>query len=180
MNTLSLQLPVILPSGPDCRRCSDRLREELTRIKGVSSADIDASHTTLTLEFDPNIVTMSRIETEARNAGAAIAATIEHKTLELKDMDCPDCAATIEKSVRKLPGVIWAGANFAAGQMHAEYRRGQVRLEDISKVVESHGARAFEPGKSEISAGEPSGNNGFAAWIADNRKMAATIAAALL
>ncbi len=180
MNTLSLELPVILPTGPECQRCTDRLREELSRIKGVSSAGVDNARKTLTVEFDPDIVTLSRIESEARNAGATITATIEHNTLELRDLDCPDCASTIEKSVRKLPGVIWAGANFAAGQMHAEYQRGQVRLEDISRVVESHGARAclIAPGKRESSTTQPL--HGLASWISANRKLAATVAAGLL
>src|SRR2546430_17148556 len=108
MTTLTLQLPLILPTGPDCRRCTDRLRDELSRIKGVRSADVDDARKTIDLTYDPDMVSVSRIETEARSAGAAIAATIEHKTLELRDLDCPDCAATIEKAVRQLPGVLWA------------------------------------------------------------------------
>src|SRR5919204_2609378 len=138
----TLKLPVILPSGQECERCVERLRGELRLMKGVTAADVDRARDTITVTYDPDVITLSGIEAEARKVGAEIAARIEHQTLELRDLDCPDCANTIEKAVNQLPGVLWAGANFAAGQMHAEYERGRVRLNDITRVVEMHGARA--------------------------------------
>jgi len=175
-NTQTLSLPMILPSGPDCARCLDRLKTELRSIKGVESAEIDSGQDIITVIFDPDSVTLSRIESEAKRAGAGIASRIEHRTLVLRDLDCPDCAATIEKAVNQLPGVLWAGANFAAGQMHAEFERGKVRVEDISRIVEQHGARACPlPGPDSASVPVPSSS----IWI-EHRKLIVTAVATLL
>lgn len=175
-DTQTLNLPVILPSGPECARCVDRLKSELREIKGVERAEVDPQGNTITVVFDPDSVTLSRIESEARRAGAGLAARIEHQTLELRDLDCPDCAATIEKAVNQLPGVLWAGANFAAGQMHAEFERGKVRLEDITRLVEQHGARACPlPGADSV----PSPAKRPSVWI-EHRKLIVTLAASAL
>ena len=77
-STQTLSLPMILPTGPDCARCVDRLTTELTRIKGVQRAEV--AQDLITVEFDPDSVTLSRIESEAKRAGAGIAAKIEHRT----------------------------------------------------------------------------------------------------
>src|SRR5205814_4701679 len=164
---------MIFPSGPDCARCVDRLKSELANIKGVELAEVDTNQDVITVVFDPDSVTVSRIESEARRAGAGIAARIEHSTLELRDLDCPDCASTIEKAVSQLPGVLWAGANFAAGQMHAEYERGQVRLEDITRVVEQHGARACA---LPVAGSTDSSRKAVSAWT-EHRKLIVTFLA---
>src|SRR5215470_1464273 len=121
MTTQTLKLPVVLPGGDECERCISRLQTELSRLKGVSAAAVNNARTTITLNFDPNIVTLSCIETEARKVGAGLASRIDHLSLELHDLDCPDCAVTIEKAVSKLPGILWAGANFASGRIHVEF-----------------------------------------------------------
>src|SRR2546423_8895449 len=105
--TNSLQLPVVLPVGPECDRCIARLQGELARVKGVATAAVNNARTTITVHYDPNVVTLSRIEREARHLGAAISSRIDHQTLSLRDLDCPDCAGTIEKAVGRIPGVLW-------------------------------------------------------------------------
>ncbi|HXG23985.1 MAG TPA: heavy-metal-associated domain-containing protein, partial [Chthonomonadales bacterium] len=92
MNTQTLQLPILLPSDTDCERCIARLQAELVRIKGVTGAAVNNARTSIRIDYDPDLVTLSRIETEARMIGASIAARIDHQTLELCNLDCPDCA----------------------------------------------------------------------------------------
>jgi len=142
VSTQTLQLPLILPSGPDCERCIARLQAEVTRIKGVTAAAVNNARTTITVTFDPDAVTLSRIESEARRVGADLGARIDHQTIDLADVDCPDCAASIEKDVERMDGVLWAGANFAAGCIHVEYERGRTSLEAICRVIRRHGVRA--------------------------------------
>ena len=69
-HTQTLSLPMILPSGPECARCVDRLKTELGNIKGVERAEVDTHQDIITVVFDPDSVTLSRIESEARRAGA--------------------------------------------------------------------------------------------------------------
>jgi len=181
MNTQTLHLPVLLPSGPECDRCITRLQDELGRIKGVEAAAVNNARTAINITYDPNVVTLSRIEAEAEQIGAAITAHIDHQTIELRDLDCPDCAATIEKAVGQMPGVLWVGANFAAGQMHVEFERSAVTLQEICQVAEGHGVRACplnfkgEGGRRK----EESGPLPPSFWR-EHRKLLTTVLAALL
>lgn len=174
MNTQTLQLPILLPSDTDCERCIARLQAELVRIKGVTGAAVNNARTSIRIDYDPDLVTLSRIETEARMIGANIAARIDHQTLELRDLDCPDCAATIEKDVSALPGVIWARANFAAARIHVEFERGKTSLADIRKVIETHGVRACTispPSDDTVRERTPAPSTWAEWWNAHHRKV---------
>ncbi len=170
--TQSLQLPVILPSGPECERCVARLRSALEHIKGVAGASVDSTTATIHVAFDPNVATLSRIEQEARRIGAEMASQIDHKTIDMRDLDCPDCASSIEKAVTRLPGVLWAGANFASAQIHVEYDRKTVTLNQICRAVEGHGVRACPvgpaaAGKEDAASTTPSPID----WLRNNRRL---------
>jgi Cd2+/Zn2+-exporting ATPase len=142
MNIRSLDLPVRLPAGDESLRCIGRLQEGLARIKGVTDASVNNAHDTLHIAYDPHLVTFSRLESEVRRQGAEINVSVEHATLLLEGMDSPDAVPGIERVVGMLDGVLWAGANFAAAQLHVEFRRDQVRLPDIIARIEAQGMRA--------------------------------------
>lgn len=176
MNIQTVQLPLTLPSGPECARCIDRLSADLLNLKGVRSASVNAAK--ITLSYDPDMVSISRIEREAHRLGADIAERIDHQTLELRDMDCPDCAATIEKSVSRLPGVLWAGANFAAAQIHVEFERDKTGIPQIAAAAASHGVRACPLIRAQEAPSFPVQTT-WMQRLADHRKLAATILASL-
>ena len=52
--------------------------------------------------YDPDLLSVARLTAEARRAGAEIGERIGHETFELQELDCPDCAAGIEKAVDQL------------------------------------------------------------------------------
>ena len=58
--------------------------------------------------------------------------------VRVEGMDCASCAATVEKSVGRLPGVRRAVVNFAAGRLDAEHDPG-LDLEEIEKAVRDAG-----------------------------------------
>jgi Cd2+/Zn2+-exporting ATPase len=151
----TLTLPIRLPSGPECERCIARLQSELGFVKGVTGAAVNNARTCIQVEYDPNLVTLSRIEMEAERIGAEIAARIDHQTFELRNLDCPDCAASIERAVNRLPGVLWASANFAAAHIHVEYERGKVTQKQIGETIEGHNVRACPLLPSDETRREP-------------------------
>lgn len=177
MQTLALDLPVLLPSGPECDRCVSQLQERLRNLKGVESADVSGAKSTLQVAFDPDLVTISHIEDEAKRIGADLAVDVQHEAIELTDIDCPDCAASIERDVRRLPGVLWAGANFAAAQMYVEYRSDQTDVARICKVAQDHGIRACavrRAGSGVHAAESPQ------SWLDANRRLLITTSAIIL
>jgi Cd2+/Zn2+-exporting ATPase len=130
------------PAEWDCERCLSHWQSELSRIQGVLGTAINRSRATLRIAYEPDVVSPDLLAAQAQQIHADLAARIAHQTLLLNDLDCPDCAATIQKAAQHLPGVLWAEANFAAAQMHVEFERAQVSLNDITRLVQAHGIRA--------------------------------------
>jgi Zn2+/Cd2+-exporting ATPase len=177
MQTFALDLPVLLPSGPECDRCVSRLQERLQLLKGVQSAAVSGVRSSLQIAFDPDLVTVSRIEEEARRIGADLAVDVQHETIELTDIDCPDCAASIERDVNRLPGVLWAGANFASAQMHVEFRPDRASLQQICRVASDHGIRACALPRPGSAADGPAKTP---SWWDAHRRLIVTLSALAL
>jgi len=60
-------------------------------------------------------------------------------TLPITGMTCVNCAANIERNVRKLPGVNKADVNFATEQAVVSFDPEKVRLDDLTTKVEDAG-----------------------------------------
>ncbi len=152
MDIRSLDLPVHLPSGDECLRCIGRLQEGLPRIKGVVDASVNNAHDTLHIAYDPNLVTFSRIESEARRLGAEITASVDHATLLLEGLDNPDAAQGIERAIGALDGILWAGVSFTSAQMHVEFRPDQIRLPEIIRRIAGQGVQAVPLDRAPAAA----------------------------
>jgi len=63
---------------------------------------------------------------------------MERTVVRVEGMDCASCAATVEKSVGRLPGVHSATVNFAAGRLDAEHAPA-LALEEIEGAVRAAG-----------------------------------------
>jgi Cu+-exporting ATPase len=59
-------------------------------------------------------------------------------------MDCPSCAATIERALSRRSGVLNSAVNFTTRKAALEYDPMQVNLEEILDVVKRAGYKARE------------------------------------
>ncbi len=57
-------------------------------------------------------------------------------------MDCPDCAAKVEKAVSRMPGIICASVAFPAGRLRVEYNPEQIGIQDVVAKVRELGYQA--------------------------------------
>ncbi len=129
----------LLCDGNDCARCNLKLKDGLELVKGVDDAHLDAAASTVTLRYDPNIVSFEALGKKARSLGCTLAEQFGHKTLTLTGLDCADCALKLEKAVQRLPGVAWAAANFAASKLSVEYEANKVGLDQVTNVIKKLG-----------------------------------------
>jgi Cd2+/Zn2+-exporting ATPase len=68
------------------------------------------------------------------------------------DLDCADCAAKVEKAVKRLEGVAEATLSFATGKMKVTYDTTQVEPSCIAKIISGLGYKV-EIGKSNSPSG---------------------------
>jgi Cu+-exporting ATPase len=75
---------------------------------------------------------------------------IEKVQIPIVGMDCAACVVTIEKEVRRLPGVQRATANYSTENLYVEYKPEGLNLARIAKAVRSAGYRT---GKATLQFG---------------------------
>ncbi|HMK45584.1 MAG TPA: cation transporter, partial [Methanocella sp.] len=66
-----------------------------------------------------------------------------HDRLQVKGLDCADCAASLIKAIESAPGVSRATLNFNAGTITIEH---ETDLQEILKVIENSGYQASRDG----------------------------------
>ena len=64
---------------------------------------------------------------------------MKKETLKISGMTCAACVNAVERSVRKIEGVINAGVNFATEKLSVEYDENKTNIEDIKAAVKKAG-----------------------------------------
>ncbi|MFQ5629188.1 MAG: heavy metal translocating P-type ATPase, partial [bacterium] len=77
-------------------------------------------------------------------AGAEVTELYRHETMNITDMDCGDCAASIEHILGRVDGILSVSVNYAAEKMRVEYFTELLSHEDIVKRVASLGYKIEE------------------------------------
>jgi len=142
MATRRLQIPLIMPAAAECDRCIERLETEVGAAKGVRSASVDRDASMLLLEYDQDAVALDALERLVKEIGAGISEQFRHETIILGGLDCPDCAATLDHVISKIPGVVYASTSVVGSNMRVEFRADQVDLDAIISKVRSMGYEA--------------------------------------
>ncbi|MHB0869573.1 MAG: heavy metal translocating P-type ATPase [Chloroflexota bacterium] len=80
---------------------------------------------------------------------------LNSETLELEGLDCPDCAASLEKAVAGMPGVANARLNYTSSTLWVEYAPQLMGRDRIVSSVHDAGYRVREG--SQVGRGEERG-----------------------
>jgi Cd2+/Zn2+-exporting ATPase len=113
-------------------------------VKGSESARDAADGCTDDCCSSPEMAGTSAASSKAREGnpealeGSAAPGVRERTVVRVEGMDCASCAATVEKRVSALPGVVRATVNFAAGRLDAEHDPGLSR-EELEEAVRAAG-----------------------------------------
>jgi len=137
-----LELTLIMPEAAECPRCVERLEQEVATAKGVRSVAVDQQTSTLTLEYDPDLIAVDNLERKVKEIGAGITEHFRHETVILGGLDCPDCAAALDKVVCKIPGVLYCSTSVVGSNMRVEYRSDAADLDIIIAKIRSMGYEA--------------------------------------
>ncbi|HEY4390676.1 MAG TPA: heavy metal translocating P-type ATPase [Paenibacillus sp.] len=127
-------------TGMTCAACANRIERGLNKLEGVSEANVNFAIERATVTYDPGVVDITKMEQSIQKLGYD---TVKEKVeLELSGMTCAACAARIEKTLNKIPGVSQATVNFAMETAHVEYNPAEVSVSDMQQRVEKIGYKA--------------------------------------
>jgi Cd2+/Zn2+-exporting ATPase len=115
----------------------------MEQTKGVSAVDMSARNDTMTVHFDPDLVTVRGIEERTREACGLLAARYCHRTLVLEGLDCADCARSIERALARRPGVLYSSVNFASSRLFVEMDCAEMPIDVVTSDVRALGYQVW-------------------------------------
>ena len=138
-------------TGMTCAACSNRVQKGLSKLPGVTDANVNLTTEKASVIFDPAVVTVPDLMAKIEALGYGVER--QKVTLDITGMTCAACSARIEKGLNKLPGVT-ASVNLAAERATVEFTPGLTDLPTLIKKVESigYGAREHQSEDKERNA----------------------------
>lgn len=135
MDKVSFQI-----QGMTCAACAGKIERALSKINGVSKANVNLAMEKASIEYDPAIVGVDDFNEKIAELGYAIVA--EKVDLKISGMTCAACAAKIERKLNSLPGVTKATVNQATEKASIAYFPSTISAGDIKQAVEKLGYQA--------------------------------------
>lgn len=137
----NITLPV---SGMSCGNCAVNLERALKSLSGVSEVHVNFASEQAAVSFDSEEIGVRDVVEKIHGAGFGVpSSTVE---FPIMGMTCANCAATIERTLRKkVPGVLEATVNFAAERARVEHLPAVTGIEEMIVAIEEAGFRAVPP-----------------------------------
>ncbi|OYX92700.1 MAG: heavy metal translocating P-type ATPase, partial [Novosphingobium sp. 35-62-5] len=159
---LKLDIPLILPNVSDVAdACVDRLIKTIEVREGVETVHVEAASEgvppRLCIHYDPDQLSLPRIQAMVRSAGATISERYGHVLWDMSGIGHQRRARTISERLIALPGVADASAN-PSGIVRIEFDREATSERSILTSLADMGVRQLsEPTVTDDHAGHSHG-----------------------
>jgi len=144
MDKKQISLPV---TGMTCANCSLTIERNLRRMEGVEEAAVNLATEKAAVIYDPSVVKETDFLALIRDIGYDVATA--KADLPVTGMTCANCAATIERTLKRLDGVVTANVNLANERAHVEYLPGVTSLAAIQGAIRDAGYDVVVAGEGE-------------------------------
>ena len=115
-DTKQITLPI---TGMTCANCSATIERNLKKMPGISEAAVNYATEKATVAFDPQQVGETQMRDLILDLGYGVASG--KLEIPVSGMTCANCAATIERNLRKIPGVVEVNVNYATERATVEF-----------------------------------------------------------
>ena len=139
MKNRTVSMPV---TGMTCANCATTIERNLRKLDGIGQAQVNLANERVTLEYDPELLRAASIVDRVKDIGYGIATATT--VLPITGMTCANCAATVERVLKKLDGVVSANVNLASEKATVEYVSGVVSQADLIAAIERAGYGVVE------------------------------------
>lgn len=128
-------------TGMSCAACSAHVQKAVSKIEGVSSAEVNLATETLNVTYDESRVDFDKLQSTVEDAGYGLVAPQTEKRAELgvEGMTCASCSAAVERALKRLDGVSEASVNLATNRAAFSYDPAKVKLSQIRTAVTNAG-----------------------------------------
>ncbi len=143
MKKLQIKIPLLLPEVPDEKdQCVQKLIQQLQGKEGLGKVHV-ADETNngvpqLCFHYDPELISLDRIQSLAEQTGVEITQKFGHKLIEVEGIRHTRHARHIERDLHGIAGIIEASVS-ASGMVRVEYDTAQVDEAEILKALRKEG-----------------------------------------
>lgn len=144
-STTQLNLSILLPHIEAGDHCANFLLQRLAGVRGIQKAHIvdEEGQTRLCLHYDNNLITLAAVERAATEGGAEVSGRYQHEQISFSRMKTADGAQALESVLQKLPGMLHARVNYAAGLIFVAYDTTLLKPEAIQQAIAGMGSRVL-------------------------------------
>jgi len=143
-----IDIPV---SGMHCAGCASTIQKGLLGKDGIADAAVNFLTSQATVSYKPKKIGLRDMVRDIRDRGYDVS--VISAEIPIQGMKCASCVNTIEKALKKVPGVLRVNVNLAAEKAWVEYMSGMTDGETLRRAVTESGFRPLE-----IENGEESGD----------------------
>lgn len=143
MEKLKIEIPLILPEVPDEKdRCVRELMDRLQGREGIESVHVSTRQEDgvpqLCFHYNPEEISMARIETLARQTGASLTEKVGHRLIAVDGIRHARHARHLEQALRQADGVLQASVA-PSGMVRLEFDRTSTNEAEINAVLRREG-----------------------------------------
>ena len=136
--------------GLDCADCAAKIEGAVSRITGITSAQVLISSSKLLVRSDDNTSSTAIIQAvEQLGYKVAPPEATGAVSLRIEGMDCADEVRVLEKKLRELPGLLSFEIRLASQTIDAIYNPAQISPPYLIRIIAETGMRA-QPAKTKI------------------------------
>lgn len=136
--------------GMTCAACANRIEKGLTKIDGVSEANVNFATEKAKVRYDSEKTNPQAFEEKIDHLGYKVIK--EKATFDITGMTCAACATRIEKKLSRTDGVSSANVNFALENVTVQYDSSQVTTNGLIEAVKKIGYNLNEQESREETA----------------------------
>lgn len=143
MKKLQIKIPLLLPEVPDEKdQCVEKLIERLKNKQGLEKVHIadetDNGVPQLCFHYDPELISIDRIQSLAEQTGAEINEKFGHKLIEVEGIRHTRHARHVERDLRDIAGIMEVSVS-ASGMVRVEYDTAKTDEAEILKALRKDG-----------------------------------------
>jgi len=114
----TVNIPVQAHDKENCTACTDRFQAQLRTHPGI--VKVTDSDTQFRVTYDSKLCAQPCLDQAIHEIRRDLTQRFQHEVLSISGMDCPDCAQTIERAVRRINGVAHCSVIFTGAKMRVE------------------------------------------------------------
>ncbi|GAA0115666.1 heavy metal translocating P-type ATPase [Clostridium senegalense] len=125
--------------GMTCAACSKAVERITRKLDGVESSNVNLATGKLNITFDKEKVMLETIIDAIEKGGYKATLDTVIRTVKIGGMTCAACSKAVERTVKRLDGVVDANVNLANEKLTVEFEKDKINISKIKEAIKKAG-----------------------------------------